>query len=195
MRDVLDARDLRTPRLRDPDREHRHLAAELAVRRLEDPAIAVAPRGRPATAEAHGDSGPLRERREVALHLRSRRVVRAAIHDRGHQRGVLALDGQQAVPVVALVLACAALERRVRLRPREQPLEERPAPEHAAGTLVRRDHGVADAKTRERVADLKAAGSAAHDDDRVLARWVRPVGQPRPRVAFASLRASATRIL
>src|SRR5439155_15699122 len=65
VRDGLDTRDLRTPRLGDAHREDRDLAAILAVARLEDPPIAVAARPRPAAPVPHGHAGAVRERREV----------------------------------------------------------------------------------------------------------------------------------
>src|SRR5205823_9542541 len=66
MRDVLDTRHLRAPRLGHTHREDRDLAAVFAVARLEDPAIAVAPRSGPAAAVTHGDAGAVGERFEVA---------------------------------------------------------------------------------------------------------------------------------
>src|SRR5207245_11057974 len=50
VRDVLDPRHRRPPRLRDADREDRDLTAILAVRRFEYPAIVVATRCGPAAA-------------------------------------------------------------------------------------------------------------------------------------------------
>src|SRR5438876_2186612 len=194
MRDVLDTGHLRTPRLGHTHSEDRDLAAVLAVARLEDPAIAVAPGSGPAAAVTHGDAGALGERFEVTLHLRARGVVRSAVHHRAHERAARLLFGKQAVPVVALVLARVLLERRIRLGPGEQTLEERPLAEHPAGVLVGRDRRVLHAESRERVADLQAAGSAADENDRIVAGWVRSLRQPPLRVAFASLRASATRM-
>src|SRR4029078_11819759 len=57
---ILDARDLRPPRLGDADREDRDLAAIFAVARLQDPPLAVAPRPGPPAAESHRDTGALR---------------------------------------------------------------------------------------------------------------------------------------
>src|SRR6185503_18844054 len=99
-----------------------------------------------------------------------------------------------AVPVITLVLAGAFLEWRVGLGPGEQPLEERPLAKHATGAFVGRYDRVLHAETRKRVADLKAAGSAADEDDRIIAGRVRSLGQALLRAVFASLRASATRI-
>src|SRR5207245_3329515 len=113
--------------------------AGLAAGRLADPAIAVASRSGPAAAVTHSDAGALGERVDVALHLGPRRVVRSAVHHRSHEGAARLLFGKQAVPVVALVLARALLERRIRLGPGEETLEERPLAEHAAGVLVGRD--------------------------------------------------------
>src|SRR5438094_5664924 len=172
MRDVLDTRHLRAPRLGHTHREDRDLAAVFAVARLEDPAIAVAPGSGPAAAVTHDDAGAVGERFEVALHLGPRRVVRGAVHHRTHEGAAGLLFGQQAVPVVALVLARALLERRIRLGPGEQALEERPLAEHPAGVLGGRDRRVLHAESRERVADLQAAGSAADESDRRVAGCV-----------------------
>jgi hypothetical protein len=161
VRNVLDTWDLRTPRLGDADGEDRHLAAVLAVTRLDHPALAVAARPGPAAAVADGHPGALGEGFQVALHLRTGRVVRGAVHHRAHECPVLLLFGEEAVPVVALVLARPFLEWCVGLCPREESLEEGPLAEHAARVLVRRNDGVLHAEALQGVADLKAAGSAA----------------------------------
>src|SRR5439155_21432040 len=173
LRDVLDNGHLRTQRLGHTHSEDRDLEAVLAVARLEDTAIAVAPGSGPAAAVTHGDAGALGERFEVTLHLGARGVVRSAVHHRAHECAARLLFGKQAVPVVALVLARALLERGIRLGPREQALEERPLAEHAAGVLIGRDRGMLHAAAGERVADLQAAGSAADENDRIVAGWMR----------------------
>ena len=189
----MDPRYLRTPRLGHADGEDRHLAAVLAVACLKHPTIAVAARPGPAAAVANRDAGAVGERLEAPLHLRSGRVVGGAVHHRAHERAALLLFGEQAVPVVALVLAGALLERCVRLCPRKEALKERPLAEHPSSALIGRDDRVPEAEAAERVADLKTPWTAADDDDRIVARWVGAIGQALLRVTFASFRASATR--
>src|SRR5207302_11005591 len=77
---------------------------------------------------------------------------------------------QEAVPVVALVLTRVAVETGEWLGPAQHPLEDGPAPEHAAGSLVLRKHSVLDAETAEAVGELQPAGPAADDDERIAAR-------------------------
>jgi len=111
----------------------------------------------------------VRERGETSFHLCAGRSHVRAIHlvrDGGPQLGLL---GDQAVVVVPLVFAGGALVRRVRLRPGEQPLVDRPLAEHAAGRVVLRDDRVLHTEPRERVGGLQAARPAADDDDRILA--------------------------
>src|SRR3989440_1840453 len=190
---VLDAGYLRTPGLRDADREDGDLAAILAVTRLEHPAIAVAPRSGPAAAVAHRNAGAGGEGLEVPLHLGPGWVVRSAVHHLAHQRAAVLLFGQKAVPVVALVLAGPLLEGRIGLCPRKQALEEGPLAEHPARALIGRNDRVLHTEDAERVADLETPGTAADDNDRILAGRVGLVGQAPLRVTFASFRASATR--
>ena len=96
--------------------------------------------------------------REACFHLRPREgTMYDRVHDRGHERLVLRLVGDEAVVVEPLVLARPRLHGRVRLRPREEPLEDRAAAEHPAGRVVPRDDGVVDAEPREAVARLQAA--------------------------------------
>src|SRR5205814_5163840 len=125
VRRVLDPGHLRTPRLGDPDREERDLTPIVAVARFEHPALPVPSRPGPPASVAHLELRPLRERGEIPLHLRARGVVRGAIHHRAHEGAALLLFGEQAVPVVAFVLAGALLEGRVRLGPRKKALEDR----------------------------------------------------------------------
>ena len=87
---------------------------------------------------------------------------------------------QQAVPVIPLVGATATWHRRVRLGPRQEPLEERPAPEHAAGRRIGRDDRVIDPDRPERRGHLDRPGPAADDDDGILAGRER-VGRRRAR--------------
>ena len=155
----------------------------------------VAPGPLPATVVADGDPGPVGEAGEAGLHLRPRREVRRAVHEPGLQRPELGLERDQAVPVVALVLACRQLLGRVGLGPRQEPLEERPAPEHAAGRRVRGQDRVLDAVVLEPVRHLQPAGAAADDDGRVLpgreGTRVGGHGQLRQRLALRSRRACA----
>ena len=79
--------------------------------------------------------------------------------------------GDQAVPVVALVVAGGPRLGRVGLGPREQALEERPLAEHAAGRPGPRTARRARRRSGRRPYEsLQAAGAGADDDDRVLAR-------------------------
>ena len=68
----------------------------------------------------------------------------------------LGLVGEEAVPVVALVGGRIALHRGVRLGPRQQALEERPAPEHASGR--REDHSQADQEQDDAAGDRERSG-------------------------------------
>ena len=86
------------------------------------------------------------------------------------------LLAEQAVPVVALVGSRAAGHGRVGFGPRQEALEEREAPEHAAGPVVGREDGVLDPEAAQRVADLERPGAAADDDQRVVARREGPLG-------------------
>ena len=84
----------------------------------------------------------------------------------------MALDvAEQAVVVVPLVLARAAGDRRVGLRPADQPLVHGKAAEHATRAVVARDDGAAvDPRPGEGVRHLEATGAAADDDD-VVGAW------------------------
>ena len=169
VRDLLDSGDGRLPRVGDAEGEDDCAAAVLAVRCDEHVAAFLLARGLPPAAVASLDAAPLRERSEPALHLRARRSHVGAVHLGRDGRPQLGLVGDQAVVVVPLVLAGGALVRRVRLRPGEQPLVDRPLAEHAAGRVVLRDDRVLDAEPRECVGGLQAARPAADDDDRILA--------------------------
>ena len=88
----LDPRRRRRVRLGDADGEDRDPGAVLAVRRLEDEALAVrallAAGRRPAAVVADPGPGLPRRSREVLLHLRPRREVRGPVHQARHQRAV-----------------------------------------------------------------------------------------------------------
>ena len=127
-------------------------------------------------ADARGRKQAAQELDQAGLHLRPRGELRGAVHEPGHDRAVRGLEGDEAVEVVALVLAAVVGEGRVWLGPREQALEEGELSEHAAGRGIGRDDGVVDAQPREVVRDLQAAGPAADYDDAVLA------GRERTRV-------------
>src|SRR5205823_9589701 len=67
-----------------------------------------------------------------------------------------------------------SVERRVRLRPADQALVDREAPEHAAGRRVARDHRApGNPRTGEAVRGLQPAGPASHQHDVVVARGER----------------------
>src|SRR5207245_1240817 len=91
----------------------------------------------------------------------------------GHDPAMHFLFCQEAVPVVALVLTRVAVETGEWLGPAQHPLEDRPAPEHAAGCLVLRKHRVLDAETAEAVGELQPARPTADDD--VRARSAEPL--------------------
>ena len=77
----LDPRRIGNVRLGDADGKDEDAAAVLAVARFDDegraPGALLDARPRPGAAVADGDSGALGERRQVRLHLRTRRKVRA----------------------------------------------------------------------------------------------------------------------
>ena len=62
------------------------------------------------------------------------------------------------------------LDRRIRLRPRQQSLEERPAAEHPARGGISGDRGVRNAEARKRIRKLQPAGATADHHERVVAR-------------------------
>src|SRR5919106_5157738 len=170
MRNVLDPRDRRLPGSRDADRKDGGAAAVLAGGRHERQAPVVLPSGRlPAAAVTHTRARPLGEGRETALHLLARGHHERPVHQLWDERAMLVLLGEEAVVVVPLVLARAAVGGRVRLRPREQALVDRRPAEHPSRLVVRREQGVLDPEAGEAVARLEAAGSAPDDDDRIVA--------------------------
>jgi len=84
---------------------------------------------------------------------------------------MLTLVADEAVVVVPFVLAHASLERRVRLRPADQALIDRKAPEHAARRRVARDHRApGNSRAGEAVRGLQPAGPASDQNDVVVAR-------------------------
>ena len=176
VRDAVDARDGREPGRRHPEREDRRPARVLAVGgRQHEPAVVGAPRRLPRAAVANRHRDLLGEGGEAGLHLGPRGNDVRAVHERRDERLMLGLVRDEAVVVVPLVLARARLGRRVRLRPREQALEDRKLPEHASRRVVPRDGRAVDAEPREAVARLQAAGPASDHDDGVVARRKRTV--------------------
>src|SRR4051794_6267469 len=135
----LEAGNGSDPRVGDADREDADAAAVLAVRRLELQPGVVALGRQPFAAVANADVSASGELDERCLHLGASGDVERAVHEFRHQGLMLALDADEAVVVVPFVLARAALERRVRLRPADQALVDGEAPEHAAGCWVTRD--------------------------------------------------------
>src|SRR4030095_10687380 len=119
---------------------------------------------------------PRDERTQGRFHLLARGDVEAAIHEQGHQRAMIRLLAEQRVVVVPLVLARATLDRRLRLRPADQPLEHRKATEHPGGLVVTGENGdAADSRAREGIRHLWTARAAADHDDVTRPRWVRAV--------------------
>ena len=159
------------PRLGHADRKDADPAAVLAVRRLEHEARIVAPRRQPLAAVANANVPARRELDERRLHLGAGRNVERAIHELRCERLMLTLVADEAVVVVPLVLARAALERRVRLRPADEALIDREAPKHAARRRVARDHRApGNPRAGEAVRGLQSAGPASHQHDVVVAR-------------------------
>src|ERR671923_52042 len=108
---------------------------------------------------------------ERRLHLGPGRNVERTIHELRCERLMLTLLADEAVVVVPLVLARAPLERRVRLRPADQALVEREAPEHAARRRVARDRRAPrNAAAGETVRGLQSAGPTPDHHDVVVAR-------------------------
>src|SRR5213083_1676933 len=105
------------------------------------------------------------------------------------ERTELPVVRNEAVLVVRLESTAATGDVSAWMRPADEPLEEREPTEHSAGAVVRRKHGVLDAEAAQAVARLQAAGSAADDNDRVLAGRKR--GVYRHRFASRTRRASA----
>ena len=178
---VLDARRDWAPRLRDAHREHERLAAVLAIGGLEDVTHAVggllASRALPRAAVADLDPRPApRTPSRFCLHLGPRREVRRAVHELGLDRAQLGLVGDEAVPVVALVLA-----RVPRRRARTAWSTTGAAGRTASGGTCRPAPGSADSTAcshaegaQRRTRPGAPPGPAAHDDDRVVAGRERP---------------------
>src|SRR5439155_24275328 len=135
------------------DREANYRGAEFAVAGRQDEATALAvllEAGRfPTAVIANDDPRSFGKRREVRLHPGPGRKVGATVHERGLQGPVLGLIGEQAVPVVALIGPAPGFGWRVRLGPREEALEERPASEHAPGRRIRGQDRVGHAQSIE----------------------------------------------
>src|SRR4051812_49049209 len=187
----LEPRNRRHPRLCRADREHDGAAAVLAVARDEHKAGLVATRGFPATPIANADARAIGERRQTRLHLLPRGTPPSLGHVLGDERAQLGLICEEAVLIARLVSTLPALLGRGLVRPADQVLVERKAPEHAAGRIVGRDDGVVDAEAAERVARLQPARAAADDDDAVLPRWKRSLLGYRHWLAPRTRRASA----
>jgi len=97
-----------------------------------------------------------------------------ALRDLGrHERSQLAVVGDEAVLVVGLELAAVAGDVRGGVRPADETLEEREAPEHPARAVVGRHDRMSHPEPSEAVARLETAGPAAHDDDVVVAGRMR----------------------
>src|SRR5687767_7799199 len=107
MRHLVEPWDRRTVRLGHAGRDNEHACAVLPVRGGEDVAVAVAVAARrlPPAAVTDNDVRPIREIDKIALHLGARREIRGTVHERGHQATVRFVLREQAVPVVALVVA------------------------------------------------------------------------------------------
>ena len=179
MRDELDPVDIRLPRLRHADREDDRAAAILAVGGGQHEVVGGA-RGRlPPAAVSRDDLRALREGDQALLHLRPGWEVGRAVHELDHRAAESGVLGEKAVPVVPLVSALALIDRRVRLGPRHQPLEEGEPLEHAGGLLVCGDQRVLHAELCQVIRRLQTAGSRADDDDRVLPGRERPLVQFR----------------
>jgi hypothetical protein len=160
----------RDPRLGHADREHADAAAVFAVRSAEHEARIVAAHRQPLAVVANTNAPAHGELDERGLHLVAGRNVEGAVHELRGERLMLALVADEAVVVVPLVLARASLERRVRLRPADQALVDREAPEHTARRRVAREHRApGDPRAGEAVRRLQSARPASHQDDVVLA--------------------------
>ena len=171
VRDLGNSRNRGAKRLRHADREDQDRSAVFAVRRAKYEVAGAVLAGRlPSASVPDPQAGPSCEQGQPAFHLGAGRKVRAAIHDLGHDPAMHFLFCQEAVPVVALVLTRVAVETGEWLGPAQHPLEDRPAPEHAAGCLVLRKHRVLDAETAEAVGELQPARPTADDDERIAAR-------------------------
>ena len=166
----------RQPGLRDAEREHGDLAPIVAFRGLEHQPVGGSAHALELAAVADAQGRSLDVSPERRLHLLAPGNVEAAVHEHRHQPAVLRLVAQQRVVVVPLVFGRLALDRRLRLRPADQPLEDWEAAEHPRGFLVARDdREPPDTRAREAVRGLEAARTAADDHDVVVARWEGPV--------------------
>ena len=151
---VLHPRPGRRVRLGDADRDDQRCGAVRPVGGLDDrtgPSVGPLEQARPGPAAVVADldrrPAPRTSPRFASISGRDGKYERA-VHEARLDGAGLGLLAEQAVPVVALVRARAARRRGVRLGPRQQALEERPAPEHPAGRRIRGDHRVGDAQPR-----------------------------------------------
>ena len=193
----------RRVRLGHADGDDHRIGLVDAVARLDDEAAPVSRPGRlPAAVVADRQVRLARERGQVGLHLRARRELGRAVHERRLERPGVGLVRDEAVPVEALVGARSTGWQRVRLGPRQQALEERPAPEHPARRRIRREDGEPKPLASQPVGHLERSGTRADDHDlvgpgrrRALAvrgRCHHPaVGQSLHRFAARSRRACA----
>ena len=166
----LEAGNRRHPRLRHPDREDGRAAAILAVARDEHDRAVLEPRRLPAAAVADGHRSALGEGAHRGDHLVAGRAAVTLRDLARDERRELGLVGEEAVLVVELVPTRSPIRVRRRVRPADQPLEEREALEHAARAVVGGDRRVLDAESPEAVARLQAARTTPDDDHRVLPR-------------------------
>ena len=77
-----------------------------------------------------------------------------AVHELGHERALLGLLGDEAVPVVAVEVRRLTRHDRVPARRCVEPVEEWEATEHAARSLVLRDQRMLDPEPRQVVREL-----------------------------------------
>ena len=150
----LDAWRLGQERLGDTDREDDDAAPVRAGGGVQDVVVAIASGTLPGRLVADAQSGAHGEAGDACLHLRARRELRGAVHERRHDRAMLGFEGHQAVPVIPLVGLRIVAQPDMRLGPRKEALEEGKVPEHAPRPRVRRDDGVVDAEAREVVGGL-----------------------------------------
>ena len=163
-------------------------AAVLAVGRLEDEPLAVVAGRLPACTPNRIRSRCARRTLEIALHLRPRREVRGAVHQRP------AWIERASAPRRAGCSSRSARRRACRARPartassRTAVAGRTASAEHAARRRVARDDGVVDAQAAEAVADLDRPRAAADDDDRIVAGRERPLAWSAAAIGVRSQR-------